>query len=247
MNQFQQNVRSQLASLDARPADDPEDDDDMVLGDEAGAGFAATMSDDDGHASHSLNVSPTIDDDDEPPQLIDQKILGGPSAKPTHHISNDVHDRKTFSAISNDDYDDLYDDDNNNNNQSRGSNQRTPVSIFFCFNILKLFFFYFDQNSTNDQHHGISSAQQRSPPTNSYNDHISNSTFSPTIQKWLRDTVDSQSNNRSTISHDKPWSKSSRPTTLNSLHRDIQRYHGLNDLRNTIEASKKMLKNGVLG
>lgn len=141
MNQFQQNVRSQLASLDARPADDPEDDDDMVLGDEAGAGFAATMSDDDGHASHSLNVSPTIDDDDEPPQLIDQKILGGPSAKPTHHISNDVHDRKTFSAISNDDYDDLYDDDNNNNNQSRGSNQRTPVSILFCFNILKLFSF----------------------------------------------------------------------------------------------------------
>ncbi|CAF4970087.1 unnamed protein product, partial [Rotaria socialis] len=36
-------------------------------------------------------------------------------------------------------------------------------------------------------------------------------------------------------------------STLNSLQRDIQKYNGANDIRNTIEASKKMLKNGVLG
>ena len=90
-------------------------------------------------------------------------------------------------------------------------------------------------------------AQQRSSIMNSYNDQISSSNFSSTIQNWLRDTVALQSTNRSSTYHEKPWSKSTRPSTLNSLQRDIQKYNGINDIRNTIEASKKMLKNGVLG
>jgi hypothetical protein len=38
-----------------------------------------------------------------------------------------------------------------------------------------------------------------------------------------------------------------RPYSLDRLQRDIERYQRLNDFKNATEASKKMLKNGVLG
>ncbi|CAF5019315.1 unnamed protein product, partial [Rotaria sp. Silwood1] len=99
---------------------------------------------------------------------------------------------------------------------------------------------------TNEHFHATSTQQRSTTIINSYNDQISNSNFSSTIQNWLRDSIKLQSNNRSSTFYDKPWSKSSRPSILNSLQRDIQKYNGSNDLKNTIEAAKKMLKNGVL-
>lgn len=91
MKRFQDDVRYQLSSLDAEPDTrqgegndaDNDDDDDMQLGDEADAGLSEHMSDDDGHVSHSFNVSPTPEDDDnEPPELIDQKPLTTPPFSP---------------------------------------------------------------------------------------------------------------------------------------------------------------------
>ncbi|CAF0950852.1 unnamed protein product [Rotaria sordida] len=245
INQFQQNIHSQISSLDTGAIDNDDDDDDMALGDEASAGFTGNMSDDDGHISHNLNVSPTMDDDD-PPELIDQKPLRTPPLTPptkqiitsstidetTIYTINDNNNRKEFSAISNDDYNDLYDNNNTTTvSTTYSSYKQTSISS--------------NPFETNDHFHNIST-QQRSTITNSYNDQISNSNFSSTIQNWLRDSIKSQSNNRSSTFHDKLWSKSSRPSTLNCLYRDIQKYNGLNDVKNTTDASKKMLKNGVL-
>jgi hypothetical protein len=56
-----------------------------------------------------------------------------------------------------------------------------------------------------------------------------------------------QSNRSSSSSHEKLWSRSSRPWALDKLQRDIERFNRLNDFKNAIEASKKILKNGVLG
>lgn len=47
--------------------------------------------------------------------------------------------------------------------------------------------------------------------------------------------------------HDRLWTKSYRPWSLDKLQRDIDRFNRLSELKNAIEASKKMLKNGVLG
>jgi hypothetical protein len=114
---------SQLSSLNNRVDDnDDDDDDDMALGDEAGAGLLGNMSDDDGNLSHSLNVSPTMDDDDDGvPELVDNKPLRTPPLTLTtkrtitsniidQHIAYTVHDnynRKDFAPT-----DDL--DDQNN-------------------------------------------------------------------------------------------------------------------------------------
>jgi hypothetical protein len=97
----------------------------MALGDEAAADLLGTMSDDDdGNVSPSLNVSPTMDDnDDEPPELIDHKPL---LTRPTKQIINsniidrsiaytinETYNTKDFSPISNNQpNDDLYDNNN---------------------------------------------------------------------------------------------------------------------------------------
>lgn len=79
--------------------------------------------------------------------------------------------------------------------------------------------------------------QSASSRTNLYNDQISKSNFGSTIQSWLRDTLSPR---------EKPWSKSARPWALDKLQRDIDRFNRLSEFRNSIETSKKMLKNGVL-
>ena len=126
MKRFQHDVQYQLSSLDAEPdtrldegndADNDDDDDDMQLGDEADVGLSEHMSDDDGHVSHSFNVSPTPEDDDnEPPELIDQKPLTTPpfsaDTPPTHYREpldlrqgyqvNHTYNRSDVAARSND-------------------------------------------------------------------------------------------------------------------------------------------------
>jgi len=107
----------------------------MALGDEAAADLLGTMSDDDdGNVSPSLNVSPTMDDDDdEPPELIDHKPLQTPLlTRPTKQIINsniidhsiaytinETYNTKDFTPISsNQPNDDLYDNNNIPNNYS---------------------------------------------------------------------------------------------------------------------------------
>jgi hypothetical protein len=122
LNHFQHNMDSHLSSLNTRvdhnDADD-DDDDDMVLGDEAAAGLIENMSDDDGNISHSLNVSPTMDDGDDEgvPELVDHKPLRTPPLTPTtrqttngnpidQHTTNRINEnsnREDFPSISNDD------------------------------------------------------------------------------------------------------------------------------------------------
>jgi len=147
INQFHQNVDTQLSSLNAR-VDNDDDDDDMALGDEAGAGLIGNMSDDDGNASHSLNVSPTMDDDDDgAPELVDHKPLRTPPLTPTirqtinsntidqsiAYTVNENYNQNDFSSISNNQpNDDLH---NNNNNIPTISNnyssyKQIPVNIF---------------------------------------------------------------------------------------------------------------------
>jgi len=142
-NHFQQNIHTQLSSLNAEPDDD---DDGMALGDEASAGLIENMSDDDNNISHSLNVSPTMDDDDDAPELIDHKPLQTPPLiSPTKqtinsnpidqtitYTKNENYNRKDFSAISNnqpnDDFNDLYDNNHVSNNYS--SSKQNSVSIY---------------------------------------------------------------------------------------------------------------------
>jgi len=97
----------------------------MALGDEAAGDLLGTMSDDeDGNVSPNLNVSPTMDDDDdEPPELVDHKPL---LTRPTKQILNsniidrsiaytinETYNTKDFSPISsNQPNDDLYDNNN---------------------------------------------------------------------------------------------------------------------------------------
>ena len=208
LNPFHHNIDTHLSTLHSRDDQhDVDDDDDMALGDEAGAGLLGNMSDDDGNISRSLNVSPTMEDDDDEdtaPELIDHKQFRTPPLTPPNkQTMNKIYHQEEFSSRSNDDL-------HNQNNRST-----------------------------------ITNSQQTSSLTDSHHTLISNSNFSPTIQNWLRDSVQSRSNPSSY--HDKPWSRSTRPWSLDKLQREIERFHRLNDTRNTLETSKKMLKNGVLG
>ena len=115
-SQFQ-NIDPHVFSLHSRVDDHnyDNDDDEMALGDEVSAGLMGNMSDDDGNNSHSLNVSPTVDDgeDDNVPELIETKPLqtppltpttnGNPINQHTNYRANENYNRGDFSAITNDD------------------------------------------------------------------------------------------------------------------------------------------------
>jgi tetratricopeptide (TPR) repeat protein len=229
LNQFQHNMDSHLSSLNTRVDhhDDDDDDDEMALGDEASAGLLGNMSDDDVNVSHSLNVSPTMDDgeDDSVPELIEQKPLGTPPLTSTTN-GNPINQHTTYRINQNYTQNDISsitnDDSYHHNTIPTISNNYSSISS--------------------------NSFEQRSSTTttNLSNDQISNSNFSSTIQNWLRDLVASQSTRRSSSFPEKPWSKSMRPYALDRLQRDIERFYRLNEYKNTIDASKKMLKNGVL-
>lgn len=73
---------------------------------------------------------------------------------------------------------------------------------------------------------------------------IASSNFGSIIQNWLRDFVKLQTNRRFI---DRPWSRSSRPYSLDRIQSDISRFDRFNEYRNAIDVSKKMLHNGVLG
>ena len=142
-NQFHQNIHTQLSAINPE-VDDDDDYDEMALGAEAGAGLLGNMSDDDNNVSHSLNVSPTMEDDD-PPELIDHKPLQTPPfISPTKQAINSTtidqtiantmrenHNQNQFLPIpnnqSNDDYQDLY--DNNHLTTDYPSMKQNSVSI----------------------------------------------------------------------------------------------------------------------
>jgi len=63
-----------------------DEDDDMALGDEAAGGVVENISDEDGHVSRSINVSPNMDDDADIPELITQKSLQTPPLTPKTNI-----------------------------------------------------------------------------------------------------------------------------------------------------------------
>ena len=76
---------------------------------------------------------------------------------------------------------------------------------------------------------------------------MSSSNFGPLVQNWLRDLLAQQSTHRQLTIHDRPWTKSTRPWSLNNIQHDIDRFARLQNYPSAIEVSKKMLHNGVLG
>lgn len=130
----QENIYSNLGSQSNSPStfDDHHtnpfhihDDEDMLLGDEAEGNLVGNLSDEDGHVSRSVNVSPTRDDDSDLPELINQKPLQTPPITPlskqNNLIDNSIvlfptienNERNSRSNIHhnqiNDDHKDLYD------------------------------------------------------------------------------------------------------------------------------------------
>jgi hypothetical protein len=171
-----------------------DEDDDMALGDEAAGGVVENLSDEDGHVSRSINVSPSVDEDSDTQE------------KP---LTNSI-DHNKQNHINDDDEENDSDDHPNSKNYSSYNKQNTLRNNM--------------QNS-------------------SINDAISNSNFGSIIQSWLRDLVELQPNR---YVYDRPWSKSSRPWSLDKIQRDIERFNRYNDYKNAIEVSKKMLQNGIL-
>ncbi len=112
INQFRPHTDSHLTSLTSRlPGHEDDDDDDMDLGDEAGAGLLGNMSDEDGNMSPSLNVSPTNEDEEDgAPELVDQKALQTPPLTPTTTaritMANNIIDQSIAYSINEHDHDD---------------------------------------------------------------------------------------------------------------------------------------------
>lgn len=196
-----------------------EDDDEMALGDEAGAGgLEDNLSDDEGHVSRSFNVSPTIDEDADTHIITTQKSF------------TDSIDQSIACQIA-------------GNDQS--NQQSTTVSNHQQIN----------ENDENDLYDFPASSSRRNNNTQKNNnqihsqnsssyDAITNSNFGSIVQSWLRDLVTLQSNRRY---YDRPWSRSSRPWSLDKIQQDIERFHRFYEYKNAIDVSKKMLRNGILG
>jgi hypothetical protein len=119
-----------------------DDDEDMALGDEAGVGLAENLSDEEGHISRSIDVSPTMDDDYDAPELIKQKPLQTPPITPLSKqnslidqsigltIDGDNKQNSLSTISTDDDTNNLYDNYNTpriSNDFSR--NKQTTVSI----------------------------------------------------------------------------------------------------------------------
>ncbi|UJR21886.1 hypothetical protein I4U23_024958 [Adineta vaga] len=214
--------------------DDADDDEDMALGYEAGGGITTNLSDEE------ARVSPTMDNDSDVPELINHKPLQTPPTTPLLTKDNPIDQiiaatnrqngrrnglsmMPSYSQID-DDQDDLYD----NYNLPTISNQ----------------FSSFKQatNSSNLR----TNMNETSMQSTTINDTISNSNFGSLIQSWLRDLVALHSTRYSSSIHGRPWTKSIRPWSLNTIQYDIDRFHRCNDYQNAIEVSKKMLHNGLL-
>lgn len=145
MNQFHQNVDTQLSSLNDRIDNDDDDDDGMVLGDEAGAGILGNMSDEEGNLSPNLNVSPTIDDDDDDdgaPELVDQKPLQTPPLTPTTRqtLNSNIIDQRIAYPMNNiyHQNDDSYSNTTNNSPSKQNTVRRKEN---FLFNLINLFLY----------------------------------------------------------------------------------------------------------
>lgn len=195
-----------------------DEDDDMAVGDEAGCGSVANVSDDEGHISRNLNASPVIYEDSPIQDIHNEKSM----PIPIDHSTAFQTDRKNKQ---NDDGQEEEEDDDNesgyNINTCQTKNKHSS----------------YNQNTVRHNH-------QQFMQSSSIDDVISNSSFGSIIQSWLRDLVASQSNRHY---NDRPWSRYSRPWSLDKIQRDIERYNRFNDYKNTIEVTKKMLQNGVLG
>jgi hypothetical protein len=164
MNQFQPDMQYQIASLDAEvdSNNNNDDDDDMALGDEAGVDLVGNMSDDDGggNVSPGLNDSPTMDVDDNPPELIEHTppiIQTNNTNRIDHSIAlGDTHNQKKFTTISsnqsNDEFSSSYGTNNNNvpivsnNYSSRQQNTVSDSILVFTLNTKQLSSLDFDES-----------------------------------------------------------------------------------------------------
>jgi hypothetical protein len=107
------------------------------------------MSDDDGNISHSLNVSPTMDDGDDEgvPELVDQKPLRTPPLTPTKRQTTngnpiDQHTTNRINENSNRDFPSISNDDPYNHNTIPTiSNNYSSVKISILNNYFIEFFY----------------------------------------------------------------------------------------------------------
>ncbi|CAF2074275.1 unnamed protein product [Rotaria magnacalcarata] len=209
------------------------DDDDMALGDEAGGGLVEDPSDEEGRASRSITVSPTVDDDPDIQESIYPKPLDTPPMnafsyqhRENHNINFGTHRNKYSTVHYHKTNDDFYDSYHTPVNDSI-SNVRNNSSYKYNTNSF---------NSRNDTY----------MQSTTINDAILNSNFGLTIQSWLQDFVKTQPSYRSSSMYDRIWSRSPTPWSLNKIQGDIEKYHASRNYKNAIEISKKLLHNGAL-
>ncbi|CAF0818380.1 unnamed protein product [Adineta ricciae] len=211
-----------------------DDDDDMALGFEAGIGISTNISDEDGR------VSPQMDDDSDVPELINQKPLYTPPNTPLLKKDNPLEHGIGFSNRSNHRRNAVLTtntwDQTNDNHYVFNENYHTPK---------------ISQQVSTFQHNTTSfnlpkNTNEIATEASTVDEIISSSKFGSLIQNWLRDLLVQQSTHRQLTIHDRPWTNSVRPWSLNNIQHDIDRFSRLRNYPSAIEVSKKMLHNGVL-
>ncbi|CAF2993598.1 unnamed protein product [Rotaria socialis] len=209
------------------------DDDDMALGDEAGGGLAENPSDEEGHVSRSINVSPTVDDDSDMQGFIDPKPLETPPMGEISYNSR-IHHNIDFGTSGNKYSTVHYRKTNENSYDSYHSPVNNSIS-----NVRNNSSYKYDTNSFN-------SRNDTYMQSTTINEAILNSNFGPTIQSWLQDFVKTEPSYRLSSMYDRIWSKSPIPWSLNKIQGDIEKFHASRNYKNAIEISKKLLHNGAL-
>ncbi|CAF0937621.1 unnamed protein product [Adineta ricciae] len=211
-----------------------DDDDDMALGFEAGIGISTNISDEDGR------VSPQMDDDSDVPELINQKPLYTPPTTPLLKKDNPLEHGMGFSNRSNFRRNALLtsdtSDQTNDNHYVFNENYHNPkispqISTF--------------QHNTSS-FSLLDDTNEIATKPSTIDEIISSSNFGPLIQNWLCDLLVQQSTDRQLTIHDRPWTNSVRPWSLNNIQHDIDRFSRLYNYPSAIEVSKKMLHNGLL-
>ncbi|CAF1197912.1 unnamed protein product [Didymodactylos carnosus] len=186
----------------------------------------------------SMNVSPITT----PRDQIDQSVLLFSQIPDDNNNESSFEDRVYNPTVimshskQNENHPNIYDDERQTTpkiNPSRWNNTFITVSSA-------------DAPNDNDDFDDNSGSNDGS--TISFNDAISKSNFSPQIQHWLRETAYGVDylHSLEIERYKTPWSREKMPWNLDQFERYIKNSYRQGNYKNTIEACKKMLKNGLL-
>ncbi|CAF1375409.1 unnamed protein product, partial [Didymodactylos carnosus] len=225
------NLQTRYSSGDGVEADNEAEDDDNNSLDSDGLG-------ENSRSPRSMNVSPITTPQDQ----IDQSILFSPVPDDDNNESfeDDIYNPKLLHTQQNEYDPNIYEDERETvpkTNPSMWNDTFTTVSST-------------DAPLDNDDFDDIDSGNDRS--TILFTDAVSRSNFSLHIQHWLRETayganyLQSDEIKRFMTASTKPWSRQQIPWDLDKIDHHIRNFSRLGDFQSTIDASKKMLRNGFL-